>query len=131
MVDILKKELSMEFDDAVEHVKKTVEEEGFSVMLVQNISEVFKKKLGVKEYERYTFILACNPKFAKAALDVSKNTGLLFPCSFAVYEDQGKIYVGHASIMKIAPEVGLAPADKMNSVIEDTGKAVHAAWDKL
>jgi len=131
MVDILKKELSMEFDDAVEHVKKIVDEEGFSVMLVKNISEIFKKKLGVKEYESYTFILACNPKFAKAALDVSKNNGLLFPCSFAVYEDQGKVYVGHASIMKIAPEVGLAPADKMAPVIEDTGKAVRAAWDKF
>lgn len=131
MVDILKKEVSMKFDDAVEHVRKVAEGEGFSVMLVKDIDKIFKKKLGVKNYERYTFILACNPKFAKGALDVSKNVGLLFPCSFAVYEDQGKIYVGHASIMKIAPEVGLAPADKMAPVIEETGKAVHAAWDKI
>ncbi|TFF99305.1 MAG: DUF302 domain-containing protein [Promethearchaeota archaeon] len=131
MVDILKKKLSMDFDDAVEHVKTEVEKQGFSVMLVKAIDEIFKKKLGVKEYERYTFILACAPQFAKAALDVSKNVGLLFPCSFAVYEDQGNIYVAHASIMKIAPEVGLAPADKMLPVIEETGKAVHKAWDNI
>lgn len=131
LVDILKKELTMQFDDAVEHVKKIAENEGFSVMLVKHIDEIFKKKLGVKDYERFTIILACAPQFAKGALDVSKNVGLLFPCSFAVYEDQGKIYVGHVSIMKIAPEVGLAPQDEMAPVIEATGKAVHAAWDKF
>ncbi|MBD3230582.1 MAG: DUF302 domain-containing protein [Candidatus Lokiarchaeota archaeon] len=131
MVDILKKELSMEFDKAIDRVKKIIEEEGFSVMLVKDIDKIFKKRLDLKEYPRYTIVLACNPKFAKAALDVSKNTGLLFPCSFAIYEDKNKVYIGHASIMKIAPEVGLAPDDEMKSVIEETGKAVHAAWDRF
>ncbi|MGV9172296.1 MAG: DUF302 domain-containing protein [Promethearchaeia archaeon] len=131
MVDFLKKELNMNFDEAVKHVEKIVQEEGFAHMLTKDIDKVFKKKLGVKKYERYTFILACAPKFAKAALDVSKNVGLLFPCSFVVYEDSGKIFVAHVSIMKIAPEVGLAPKDKMEPVIKMTGKGVHAAWDRF
>lgn len=131
MVDFLKKELDMDFDDAVKHVEKIVQEEGFSHMLTKDIDKIFKKKLGVKEYDRYTIILACAPEFAKGALDVSKNVGLLFPCSFVVYEDEGKVYVGHVSIMKIAPEVGLAPQDEMKPVIEMTGKGVHAAWDKF
>ncbi|MBD3256112.1 MAG: DUF302 domain-containing protein [Candidatus Lokiarchaeota archaeon] len=131
MVDILKKELNMDFDDAVERVRTIVAEQGFSVMLVKNIDDIFKKKLSIDNYPRYTIILACAPQFAKGALDVSKNVGLLFPCSFAVFEDEGKVFVGHVSIMKIAPEVGLAPHDKMKPVIEDTGKAVHAAWDKF
>ena len=131
MVDTLKKELFMEFDDAVKHVKSIVESEGFSVMLVKDIDAIFKKKLDVKEYERYTIILACAPQFAKAALDVSKDVGLLFPCSFAVFEDAGKTYVGHVSIMKIAPEVGLAPKEEMQPVIEMTGEGVHAAWDQF
>ncbi len=127
MVDILKKELNMDFDKAVEHVEKIIVKEGFSHMLTKSIDEIFKKKLGI-DYDRYTIILACGPEFAKGALDVSKNVGLLFPCSFVVYEETGKVYVSHASIMKIAPEAGLAPADKMKPVIEMTGKAVHAAW---
>ena len=131
MVDILKKEISMAFDDAVKHVEKIVVEEGFSHMLTKNIDAIFKQKLGVKDYPRYTIILACGPEFAKAALDVSKNVGLLFPCSFTVFEDQGKVFVGHASIMKIAPEVGLAPEDGMKPVIEMTGKAVHKAWERF
>lgn len=130
MVDFLKKEMDMDFDKAVERVKIIVEEEGFSHMLTKDIDKVFKKKLGV-DYSRYTFILACGPEFAKAALDVSKNVGLLFPCSFVVYEDEGKVFVSHVSIMKIAPEVGLAPAEEMQPVIEMTGEAVHKAWDRF
>ena len=121
----------MDFDEAVKHVEKIIVEEGFSHMLTKSIDTIFKQKLGVKVYPRYTIILACAPKFAKAALDVSKNVGLLFPCSFTVFEDEGKVYAGHASIMKIAPEVGLAPADEMKPVIEMTGEAVHRAWERF
>lgn len=131
MVDFLKKELDMDFDEAVKHVEKIVQEEGFAHMLTKDIDKVFKQRLEVKEYERYTFILACSPKFAKAALDVSKNVGLLFPCSFVVYEDEGKTFVSHVSIMKIAPEVRLAPKDEMQPVIEMTSKDVRAAWEQF
>jgi len=130
MVDFLKKELDMDFDEAVERVEAIVQEEGFSHMLTKEISMIFKKKLGI-DYPRYTIILACGPEFAKAALDVSKNVGLLFPCSFVVYMDEGKVYVSHISIMKIAPAIGIAPADEMQPVIEMTGKAVHKAWDRF
>ena len=131
MVDILKKELKMDFDSAVKRVEKIVSEEGFSVMLIKPIDEIFKMKLGLKDYPKYTTILACGAQFAKAAMDVSKDVGLLFPCSFVVYEEGEKIYVSHTSIMKIAPEIGLASYEDMKPVIEMTGKAVHAAWDRF
>lgn len=130
MVDILKKELNMSFDDAVARVEKIIVEGGFSHMLTKSIDEIFKKKLGI-DYDRYTIILACAPQYAKAALDVSKNVGLIFPCSFVVYEEEGKVYVSHVSIMKIAPEVGLAPLEEMKPVIEMTGKGVRAVWDRF
>ncbi|MCF2139930.1 MAG: DUF302 domain-containing protein [Candidatus Lokiarchaeota archaeon] len=130
MVDFLKKKMNMNFDEAVATVTKIVGEEGFNVMLIKSLDEMFKKKLGI-EYPRYTIILACGPEFAKAALDVSKDVGLLFPCSFAVYEDLGKIYVSHISIMKIAPAIGLAPESEMKPVIEMTGAAVHRAWERF
>lgn len=131
MVEILKKKLDMEFDEAVQHVETIVKEEGFSVLMVKAIHRIFEEKLGVEEYPRYTMICACGAKLAKAALDVSKNVGLLFPCSFVVYEDAGEIYVAHVSIMKIAPEIGLAPADRMHPVIEMTGERVHGAWSRF
>lgn len=129
-VGFLKKELEMKFDEAVKHVESIVAEEGFSVMLVKPIHKIFKKKLGI-DYTKYTIILACGAPFAKAALDVSLDVGMLFPCSFVVYEAEGKVWVAHISIMKIAPSIGLAPVDEMEPVIKMTGDAVHKAWDRL
>ncbi|MFB0551213.1 MAG: DUF302 domain-containing protein, partial [Nitrososphaeria archaeon] len=71
------------------------------------------------------------PELAKMALDVSKDVGNLFPCSFVVYEDQGNVSVSHISIMKIAAAVGLAPRDRMAPVIDKTGEKVHKAWNRF
>lgn len=128
MVDVLKKEVLMDFDETVEHVKKIIKEEGFSILLTKSIDEIVKKKLGIEDYPRYTIILACAPELAKMALDVSKDVGNLFPCSFVVHEDDDKVFVSHLSIMKIASEIGLAPANQMNPIIKKTGEKVHGAW---
>ena len=131
MVDYLKKELDMSFDDAVAHVEKIVQEEGFSILLTKSIDSIFKKKLGIDYDYKVTIILACGPEYAKGALDVTWKMGLLFPCSFVVYEKDGIVFVAHASIMKMGPELGLAPADEMAPVIKITGEGVHRAWDRF
>ncbi|MBN1329641.1 MAG: DUF302 domain-containing protein [Candidatus Heimdallarchaeota archaeon] len=131
MVNILKKELSMTFNEAVSHVEKIIVEEGFSLIASKALDEIFKTKLNIENYPRYTMILACNPKLAKMALDASFNVGLLFPCSFVVYEQEGKIIVSHASIMTIAKEVDLVDEEAMNPVIEVTKKIVLNAWDRF
>ena len=120
----------MDFDEAVKHVEKTISQEGFSILFTKSINDMMKK-LGLANCPQYTIILACATELAKMALDVSKDVGNLFPCSFAVYEDEGKRFVSHVSIMKIAAAVGLAPRDQMASVIDKTGEKVHKAWDRF
>ena len=75
--------------------------------------------------------MACGPELAKMALDASLNVGLVFPCSFVVYEENEKIYVSHVSIMKMAKELGLASAEAMDPIIEITSKMVHKAWEQF
>ncbi|TFF96042.1 DUF302 domain-containing protein [Candidatus Thorarchaeota archaeon] len=130
MIDILKKEIDFTFEDAVKRVEGACTSEGFGLIVTKDLDKVFKKNLGV-DYSKYTFILACAPELAKMALDVSKNVGTLFPCSFVVYEDQGKVFVAHTSIMRAASELGLAPADGMAPVIEETGKRIGKVWEKI
>ena len=84
MVDILKKELNMSFTDAVAHVEKISQENGFGLLITKQLNQIFKEKLNLQEYPKYAIILVCAPKFAKAALDVSFDVGLLFPCSVPV-----------------------------------------------
>lgn len=131
MIDILKKELTKEFDVAVEHITKICEQEGFTVMLTKSIDGILKKKLEITDHPRYTTILACNPILAKMGLEASFNVGLVFPCSFVVYEEDDKIFVSHVSIMKIAKEIGLATAEAMDPIIEKTSKMVHKAWEQF
>jgi len=131
MVDVLRRQLLIEFDEAVKHVERKISEEGFSILLTKSIDDMMKNKLGLADYPRYTIILACAPELAKMALDVSKDVGNLFPCSFVIYEDEGKVFVSHVSIMKIAAAVGLAPRDQMAPVIDKTGEKVHKAWNRF
>ena len=131
MVEPIIKTSKMDFDETVELIGELLEVEGFVLMASKNIDEVIKTKLGVKDYPRYTIILACKPELSKAALDVSKMSGLLFPCSFTVYEEDDEIKIGHISIMKIISEIGLAQPDRMAPVIEETGESVRKVWEKL
>lgn len=130
MVEVLRKEASCSFDEAVRRVEAACEREGFGILLTKGIDTIFKEKLGVN-YSRYSFILACAPELAKKALDVSKDVGTIFPCSFVVYEDNDKVMVAHTSIMKIAAEVGLAQNELMVPIIDETGKRVRKVWDRI
>ena len=121
----------MNFDQAVQRVEKVLLETGFTHMLTKPIHKVIEQHLSIDRYDKYTIILACGPELAKMALDVSKDTGLLFPCSFSVYEDEGEVWLGHISIMKIAPAIGLAPVDEMIPVINRAADMVRAAWEKI
>ena len=131
MVDVLRKEVLYDFDEAVKRVEEACMTEGFGVQLTKGLHDIFKQKLEIDDYPKYTVILVCNPQLAKKALDISKDMGTIFPCSFTVYEEDGKVKIAHTSIMKIGAEVGLAPKEAMKELIEETGKRVRKVWDKL
>ena len=105
--------------------------EGFGLQLTKGVHDIFKQKLGIEDYPKYTVILVCNPQLAKMALDASRDVGTIFPCSFVVYEEDGKVKVSHTSIMKIAAETGLASEEIMAPIIEETGKRIKRVWNKF
>lgn len=131
MPEILRKELDMDFDDAVKYVEGLIEEGGFTILLTKGMHDMFKKKLGIDDYPKRTFILACSADLAKKAVEVSKDMSLVMPCSFVVAEEDGTVVVTHSSIMKMGVELGFAPKDAMQPVIEETGVRVHKVWDRI
>ena len=78
MVEILKKEVAMDFEKAVTHIENAITSADMSILLTKSIDAILRTKLGLSEYSRYTIILACAPHLAKMALDVSKDIGNLF-----------------------------------------------------
>lgn len=131
MVDVLRKEVPYGFDEAVKKVEEACVSEGFGLQLTKGVHDILKQKLEIDDYPKYTVILVCNPQLAKNALDISKDMGTIFPCSFAVYEEDGKVKVAHTSIMKIGAEIGLATQEAMVPLIEETGKRIQKVWDKI
>lgn len=131
MVEVLKKELDLPFDQAVDKIKEAVNRE-FSVLMVKSIDEVIKDNLDMDDYPlKYTTILACGAQLAKSALDVSEDVGTLMPCSFTVYEKDGRVFVSHVSIMKMASELSIANSEEMKPVIVETGQRVEKVWQDL
>lgn len=131
MVDVLRKEVPYGYDETIKRVEDALLSEGFGIQLTKGMHGMLIQKLGLDDYPKYTMVLACKPQLAKRALDISKDMGTIFPCSFTVYEEDGKVMVAHVSIMKIGAEIGLADKDAMASLIEDTGKDIRKVWDKI
>ncbi len=130
MIEVLKKKVALSFEEAVKRVEKVCSEAGFTVMFTKHLHETFRKKLGV-EYPKYAFILVCAPELAKRVLDASMEAGVLFPCSFVVYEENDRVTVAHTSVMRAIAELELAPKDAMGPIIDETGRRVRELWQKI
>lgn len=128
---MLRKESAYSFDETVKRVEDACVSEGFGLQLTKGIHDILKQKRGIEDYPKLTSIMVCNPDLAMTALDISKDIGTIFPCSFIVYEEDGKVKVAHISIMKAGVELGLAPQESMRDLIEVTSKRVKKVWDKI
>jgi uncharacterized protein (DUF302 family) len=114
------------FDDAVERVTERLAEEGFGVLTTIDVSSTLKKKLDV-DFQRYTILGACNPKYAYQALQAEDKIGVMLPCNVIVQQKDGEKVevsavdplasmqaVDNPSLGEIATEV----KQKLQSVIE-------------
>lgn len=95
--------MKVEFEEAVERVKEALAGEGFGVLTEIDIRKALKAKLGV-DYPDYRILGACNPPFAKRALDADREIGLYLPCNVIVYQDGDVVQVHAAPPTKILPQ---------------------------
>lgn len=96
------------FDDAIERVTKHLADAGFGVLTTIDVSATLKKKIDV-DFQRYTILGACNPKFAHKALLAEDKIGTMLPCNVIVQETaDGKVEVAAvdpmASMMAVKNE---------------------------
>lgn len=125
--------LSMDHDEAIEHVREAFLEAGFGIATEFSAAEMLNEKVDAGR-DPYYVLGACNPSVADDALDASENRiGGLFPCNVVIWESEpGTQVVYHVSIMKIARLVGLAPDDEAwETIVDTTGENVEAAWTNL
>ncbi|MHA2305128.1 MAG: DUF302 domain-containing protein [Candidatus Hodarchaeales archaeon] len=73
------------YDSVIEKTIEELKKEGFGVLTEIDVKKTLKVKLN-ENFERYIILGACNPPFAKKALDVEREIGLLLPCNVIVQE---------------------------------------------
>lgn len=80
------------FEQAIEKVTEELKKEGFGVLTTIDVKETLKKKIDV-DFKKYTILGACNPSFARKALQVEEELGLLLPCNVIVYQKNDKTVI--------------------------------------
>ena len=110
------KTVNMSFDDAIAKVTAELAKEGFGILTEIDVKATLKKKLDA-DVRPYRILGACNPPFAKRALDAEPTIGLLLPCNVTVREDEaGRVHVdcmdpGVMSQMSTSAELGTVAAE--------------------
>jgi uncharacterized protein (DUF302 family) len=104
------------FEQTIERATQALAKEGFGVLSDIDVAATLKKKLNV-DVPAYRILGACNPQFARRALEAEPEIGALLPCNVVVRSQGAKTavdimdplavmeLVGKPEVAKIAGEV--------------------------
>ena len=120
----ISKTLNVTFDEAISITTKALSAEGFGIVTDFNVSNEFKNKLEI-DYRPYRVLGACNPPFAKEALDADDKIGTMLPCNVVVQQKENGIEITAidpvASMTMVGnpriEEIALKIQSKLKSVI--------------
>lgn len=118
----VKKDLS--FEDTIDLLKTELANEGFGVPAEVDVKSVFKAKLGV-DYRNYRILGACNPEYAKRAIDSEKDVGVFLPCSIVVQENEN----GDIEISAVDSVVSLAAVS--NPVVNGIAEEIKSKLERV
>lgn len=75
----------VQFEDALALVTAALKEQGFGVLTEIDVRKTMKEKLDV-DFHDYRILGACNPQFAKKALEAEDKIGTMLPCNVIVQQ---------------------------------------------
>lgn len=105
------------FDEAVNSIVKSLEEQKFGVLWKLNFKDKLKEK-GIDFDSNFMILEVCNPHKAKEVLTQHIDVGYFLPCKLVVYEEISEVKIGMMSPDKL---IGLLN----HKDLEDTAKEVQ------
>lgn len=120
------KETSKSFDDAVVAIKESLSNYGFGVLWELNFKDKLREK-GLEFDKNFKILEACNPSKAKKVLDAEIEAGYFLPCKMAVYDKNGKTYIG---MIKPTTLIDLMDSDQLVTIAEEVEDVLIKAIDE-
>ena len=86
--------VDLPFDLAIDSVVAELAEQGFGILSDIDVGKTLEEKLG-EPFRPYRILGACNPPFARQALEAESRIGTMLPCNVVVQQkgDQVEIVV--------------------------------------
>lgn len=124
------------FAAAVARIRDALAAQGFGVLTEIDVKATLDKKLGAgagagDEVGDYLILGACNPQFARQAVGLFPQIGVLLPCNVVVRrnpDDPGTVLV---DAMNPGLMVGVTGESALAEIAGEVGKRLQAALDAL
>ena len=121
------KKMNIPFEQVIEKVQIALKDQGFGIITQIDVKETLKKRLNI-EYQNYKILGACNPSFAKEALDIEKEIGTLLPCNVIVYESDDGVQI---SIQKPTEMMKILNNDSLNQLANKVESKLQKVLETL
>lgn len=121
--------VNLPYEQAIEHTRAALKEQGFGVLTEIDVKATMKAKLGA-DFRPYVILGACNPPLAHRALSADLGIGLLLPCNVVVYDNLD----GTSSVEAMDPQAALSLVGNNPDIAEvarEAGTRLRAALDRL
>ncbi|RLJ71447.1 uncharacterized protein (DUF302 family) [Hydrogenivirga caldilitoris] len=112
--------------EVVEKLVKKLNEKGLNVIRTLPMSDVIHER-GSKDFPNYTTVLACDIKEKKELLRKVPFMSVLIPCSVAVYEKGGKVYITSMKEVLLIRDYATELGDKDSQLIADVYQRLRIA----
>ncbi|HUG33031.1 MAG TPA: DUF302 domain-containing protein [Acidimicrobiia bacterium] len=117
-----------DFPSAVTRTRQALTAHGFGIVSEIDMAAVFAEKLGV-DHDPYLILGACNPEFARGAVDSEPAIGVLLPCNVVVRAAEGDAVV--IDFMDPAVMLDLVGEERVHEIAEEVRTNFEMVRDAL
>lgn len=119
------RETKKNFNQAIDSISKSLKDRSFGVLWQLN----FKEKLsehGIDFPNNFMILEVCNPQKASQVLSAHLEVGYFLPCKIAVYEREGRVFIG---TVKPGHLIGLMGFEDLGDVADEVENILIEAID--
>lgn len=113
------------FKEAVDSISSSLKDRNFGVLWQLNFREKLSEH-GIDFTNNFMILEVCNPHKANEVLSTHIEVGYFLPCKVAVYEKDGKVFIG---TVKPGHLIGLMGFDDLDHVANEVEEILIEAID--